>query len=85
MFDADSGVNKNLTLSFYFKTGNAGIRTFDYTETITTSVSTTRSNSQSGSINGTAGLDYTSEIISIDYAASPDNEWALILYAQQRG
>jgi hypothetical protein len=85
MFDNDSGVNTSLTLSFYFKTGNAGTRTFDYTETITTIVSSARSNSQSGSINGTAGLDYTSEIISIDYAASPANEWALILYAQQRG
>jgi hypothetical protein len=85
MFDADSGVNTNLTLSFYYKTGNAGTRTFDYTETITTIVSSARSNSQSGNINGTTGLDYTNEIISIDYAASPANEWTLILYAQQRG
>jgi hypothetical protein len=86
MFDADSGTNTNLAISFYFKQGgNAGTRTFDYTETITTIVSTARSNSQSGNINGTAGLDYTtSDIISIDYSASPANEWTLILYAQQR-
>ena len=86
MFDADSGANTNLTLSFYFKTGgNAGTRFFDYTETITTIVSSTRSNSQTGNINGTTGLDYTTaNIISIDYASSPANEWTLILYAQQR-
>ena len=87
MFDADSGTNTNLALSFYFKQGgNAGIRTFDYTETITTIVSSTRTNSQSGNINGTAGLDYTTaDIISIDYASAPANEFTLILYAQQRG
>jgi len=87
MFDADSGGNTNLTLSFYYKQGgNTGTRTFDYTETITTIVSTARTNSQSGNINGTAGLDYTTaDIISIDYASAPANEFTLILYAQQRG
>jgi hypothetical protein len=85
MFDADSGANTNLALSFYFKQGgNAGTNFFDYTETITTIVSASRSNSQTGSINGTTGLDYdTTEIISIDYASSPSNEWTLILYGQQ--
>lgn len=84
MYDNDSGANTNLSFTFTYKVGNAGTEFFYHTETFTTIVSTARANTQTGSINGTTGLDYAvGDIMGLSYSGAPANEFGVVFYAQQ--
>jgi hypothetical protein len=85
MYDNDSGANTSLSFTFTYKTGgNASTEFFYHTETFTTIVSTARANTQTGSINGTTGLDYNiNDIVGLSYSGAPANEFGVVFYAQQ--